>query len=105
MPPKTISTVTGIRKLVACDNCGKLKEHTKRVNLSCPHRERLSKGQGKLVCLMSYVLFFTGWAFDPACFVVILDASCLMRINLSCIQDTADTRVMQPCVEHSLEPT
>ena len=45
MPPKTISTVTGNRKLFACDNYGKLKEHTKKVNLSCPHRESLAKGK------------------------------------------------------------
>ena len=51
MSPKTISTVTGTRRLVICDYCGKeyeqrnLKEHTKRVNPGCPHREMLAKGQ------------------------------------------------------------
>ena len=127
------------QKLVACDHCWKeykqrkLKQHTKRVNLGCPHREWLAKRQGKLICLMSYVLclmyyvlciyvlclmsyvlclmsyvlclmsyvlFFTGRAFGPACFIVILDASCLMRVNLSCIQDTEDTCFIkpQPCL-------
>ena len=54
MSPKTISTVTGTRRFVICDYCGKeyeqrnLKEHTKRVHPGFPHRERLAKGQGKL---------------------------------------------------------
>ena len=49
-----------------------------------------------VLCLVSYVLFNTSWAFCPACFIVLLDASCLMSVNLSCIQDTEDTRFMQP---------
>ena len=36
--------------------------------------------------------------FGPALFIDIWDASCLTRVNLSCIQDTEDTRYMQPCV-------
>ena len=38
MPPKSTSTLTGTRRLVICDHCGKeyeqrnFKEHTKRVN-------------------------------------------------------------------------
>ena len=77
MPPKTMSKVTGSRKLVICDHCGKeyeqrnLKEDTKRVNPGCPHREMLAKGQWKLefttepkpktprtqdLCVMCYVL-------------------------------------------------
>ena len=83
MPPRTMSTVTVIRRLVICDHCGKeyqqrnLKEHTKRVNPGCPHRERLAKGNPNprnpglmsyLLCLMSYVLclvrpslFYRSW--------------------------------------------
>ena len=49
MPPKTMSKVTGSRRLVICDHCGKeyeqrnLKEDTKRVNPGCPHCSALGK--------------------------------------------------------------
>ena len=52
MPPKTMSTVIGIRRLVDCDHCGKeykkkSKDNTKRVILGCPHREMLATHMGK----------------------------------------------------------
>ena len=49
-----------------------------------------------ILCLMLYVLCNTSWAFGLACIIVLLDACCLMRANMSCIQDTADTRFIQP---------
>ena len=82
MSPKTMSTVTGSRRLVACDHCGKeyeqrkFKEHTKRVNLGCPHQERLAKGQGKLVCLISYVLCLLSYVL-----CLLSYALCLMSIR------------------------
>ena len=57
-----------------------------------------------VLCLMSYVLCPTSYVLclmsyvyvGPAWFINLLDASCLTRVNLSCIQDTEDTRFMQP---------
>ena len=54
-----------------------------------------------VLCFTSSVLCNTSWAFCPACIFVFLDASCLMRVNLSCIQDTSDTRFMQPCIQET----
>ena len=48
-----------------------------------------------VLCLMPHVLCLMSYV-GPACIIVLLDASCLIRVNLSCIQDTADTRFMQP---------
>ena len=49
-----------------------------------------------VLCVKSFVLFNTGWAFGPACFIVLRDDSCLMSVNLSFIQDTEDSHFMQP---------
>ena len=57
-----------------------------------------------VLCLISYVLCLMSYV-GPACIIVLLDASCLMRVNLSCIQDTADTRFMQPWVCVPLIPS
>ena len=43
------------------------------------------------VCIMSYVLCNKIWAFAPACIIILLESSCLMRVNLSCIQATENT--------------
>ena len=51
--------------------------------------------------LMSYVLWLM--SYISACIIVLLIASCLMRINTSCIQDKADTRFMQTWGKHSLK--
>ena len=34
--------------------------------------------------------------FGVACIIVLFYANCLIRVNLSCIQDTADTRFIEP---------
>ena len=91
MPLKTISTVKGSRRLVICDNFGKecehrnLKEHTKRVNPGCPHREMLAKGQWILefttepkhktlrtqdLCVMCYVLCVMSYVLCVMCYVL-----------------------------------
>ena len=87
MSPKTKSTVTGSKRHVICDYCGKeyeprnFKEHTKRVNPGCSHREMLAKGQLNpnprypgpriyVLCVMCYV------------FCVVCHMLCVMRYAL-----------------------
>ena len=92
MPPKTMSKVTGSRRLVICDHCGKeyeqrnLKEDTKRVNLGCPHCSALGKAckgvkgkfdsplnpnprhPGPLLCVMCFVLCVMCYGLCVMCY-------------------------------------